>query len=938
MTASPALLADLRASLADAGQVRTRPIDLLTHAHDASHVLLRPQASVVARDAAEVARVFGVGTRHAVPVTLRAGGTSLSGQGSGEGILLDVRRGFRDVEVLDGGARVRVQPGVTVRQVNARLAPLGRKLGPDPASEVACTLGGVIANNSSGMTCGTTANAYRTLESLTVVLPGGTVVDTAAPDADERLRLTEPELYAGLAALRDRVRGDAASVRTVRHQFSMKNTMGYGLNSFLDFDRPVDVLAHLLVGSEGTLGFVAEAVLRTVPLLPKVATAFVVFDDLAAANDALPALVATGAATLELLDAMSLRVGQGLPGTPAQVMDLRVDTQAALLVEYQAADDEALAALRADGDHVLRSLAGAAPARFTDDAAQRADLWRLRKGLYTAVAGARPSGTTALLEDVVVPVAALARTCTRITQLCERHGYRDSVIFGHAKDGNVHFMITDEFASAASLARYRAFTEGLVDLVLGEDGSLKAEHGTGRIMAPFVRRQYGDELYDVMRRVKALCDPAGVLNPGVLLSDDPDAHLRHIKTSPRVEEEVDRCVECGYCEPVCPSRDLTLTPRQRIVARREIATARAAGDEALVAQLEADHGYAVVQTCAVDGMCQTACPVSINTGLLVKRLRREGAARAADAAWGLAARHWAGTTRVAGALLDVAGAVPEPLVAVANRAARAVLGADTVPLHSAELPGGGARRARPAPTAEPEAVYLPACVNAMFGPAGGGAGVQAAVEELCARAGVALLVPEGVDGLCCGTPWSSKGLADGLATVRRRTLDALRAATGDGRLPVVCDAASCTEGIVHALEDDLGTPLTVLDAVQFVADRVLPRLPAAQRRVASLVLHPTCSSTRMGLNPALSTVAAAVADDVRVPDDWGCCAFAGDRGMLHPELTAAATAREAAEVRSSGAAAHASCNRTCELGMTRATGEEYRHVLELLAEATRPQG
>ena len=257
MTASPALLADLRASLADAAQVRTRPIDLLTHAHDASHVLLRPQASVVARDAAEVARVLGVGTRHAVPVTLRAGGTSLSGQGSGEGILLDVRRGFRDVEVLDGGARVRVQPGVTVRQVNARLAPLGRKLGPDPASEVACTLGGVIANNSSGMTCGTTANAYRTLESLTVVLPGGTVVDTAAPDADERLRLTEPELYAGLAALRDRVRGDAASVRTVRHQFSMKNTMGYGLNSFLDFDRPVDILAHLLVGSEGTLGFVA---------------------------------------------------------------------------------------------------------------------------------------------------------------------------------------------------------------------------------------------------------------------------------------------------------------------------------------------------------------------------------------------------------------------------------------------------------------------------------------------------------------------------------------------------------------------------------------------------------------------------------------------------------------------------------------------------------
>ncbi|OJV83426.1 MAG: FAD-binding oxidoreductase [Cellulomonas sp. 73-92] len=938
MTPSQLLLEDLRASVADAAQVRTRPIDLLTHAHDASHFLLQPQASVIARDAAEVARVFGVGTRHGAPVTLRAGGTSLSGQGSGTGILLDVRRGFRDVEVLDDGARVRVQPGVTVRQVNARLAPHGRKLGPDPASEVACTLGGVIANNSSGMTCGTSANAYRTLESLTVVLADGTVVDTGAPDADERLRLTRPELYAGIAGLRDRVRGDAASVRTVRHQFSMKNTMGYGLNSFLDFDRPVDILAHLLVGSEGTLGFVAEAVLRTVPVLPRAATAFVVFDDLEAANDALPALVGTGAATLELLDAISLRVGQGLAGTPQQVMDLRVDRQAALLVEYQAADDDALDHLRAEGDRVLRSLAGAAPARFTTDGAERADLWHLRKGLYTAVAGARPSGTTALLEDVVVPVAALARTCTRITQLCQHHGYQDSVIFGHAKDGNVHFMITDEFASAASLARYRAFTEGLVDLVLGEDGSLKAEHGTGRVMAPFVRRQYGDELYDVMRQVKSLCDPVGVLNPGVVLDDDPDAHLRHIKTSPRVEEEVDRCVECGYCEPVCPSRDLTLTPRQRIVARREIARARAAGDEALAARLEADHGYSVVQTCAVDGMCQTACPVSINTGLLVKRLRREGAARTANAVWGQAARHWAGTTRVAAALLDVARAVPEPLVTGANVVARRALGADNVPLHSAELPGGGVRRARPAPSAVPEAVYLPACVNAMFGPAGGGAGVQAAVEALCARAGVTLLVPEGVDSLCCGTPWSSKGLADGLAVMRRRTLDALRAATRDGALPVICDAASCTEGIVHALEEDLGSPLTVIDAVQFVADRVLPRLPSGQRRVASLVLHPTCSSTRMGLNPALSTVAAAVADEVRVPDDWGCCAFAGDRGMLHPELTASATAREAASVAAIGGDAHASCNRTCELGMTRATGQEYRHVLELLEEVTRPEG
>ncbi|MEE2524438.1 FAD-binding and (Fe-S)-binding domain-containing protein [Pseudarthrobacter sp. J75] len=935
-------MAPFRNAVQDPAQVKTRAIDLHANAHDASHFLLVPQAVVTAGSADEVGRLLRASAAQGVPLTLRSGGTSLSGQAVSDGVLVDVRRNFRDIEVLDGGTRVRVQPGVTVRALNARLARYGRKFGPDPASEAACTIGGVIANNSSGMNCGTVDNTYRTLESLTVVLPSGTVIDTGDPDADRKLRSLEPELYEGLSRLAGRVRGNQDSVNRIRQQFSMKNTMGYGLNSLLDFRDPVDIMAHLIVGSEGTLGFVAEAVFRTIPRLPHAAAGLLVFPDLEAANAALPALVETGAATIELLDALSLKVGQGLKGTPAVVQDLAVQDHAALLVEYSAGSREHLEELQAGGASVLPGLGLSAPARFTGDARERGQLWHLRKGLYASVAGARPQGTTALLEDIVVPVPVLGRTCRELIRLFDKYAYSNSVIFGHAKDGNVHFMLTDGFATAAELERYSAFTEDMVEVVLAEGGSLKAEHGTGRVMAPYVRRQYGDELYSVMRSIKALFDPAGMLNPGVVMDDDPTAHLRHIKTAPPVAEEVDRCVSCGYCEPVCPSKDITLTPRQRIVTLRAIEAARLAGNAELVRELEKDYDYESVDTCAVDGMCQTACPVDINTGLLVKRLRKSDAGPVANAAWNTAARHWDGVTRGASLALTVVDKVPPALVTPPNKAARAVLGKDTVPLYSPELPAGGSVRKRPTPEGSVDAVYFPACVGTMFGPAEAapgtaGRGVQYSFEQLAARAGLALLVPEGIDGLCCGTPWSSKGMAAGQATMREKTLAALREATRDGELPIVCDASSCTEGLHQAVESEEPVPgrraLRIVDAVDFAAERILPLLPG-HGKLERLALHPTCSSTRLGLNDALQAVAGAVAETVEVPESWGCCAFAGDRGMLHPELTASATARQAAEVVAMEAPAHASCNRTCELGMTRATGAQYRHVLELLEEVT----
>ncbi|MCL1837931.1 MAG: FAD-binding oxidoreductase [Propionibacteriaceae bacterium] len=907
--------------------ILTSPLDLRARAHDASHFLMHPRAVAVPRNPEDVAALMRACAQRGLNVTFRSGGTSLSGQASTQAVLADVRHHFDGIEIFDSGARVRVEPGVTINQVNAYLAPYARQLGPDPASSAACTVGGVVANNSSGMACGTLNNTYQTLESMVVVLASGTVIDTASADANSTLKALEPELFAGLSNLRKRILDNPNSVATIAQQFSMKNTMGYGLNSFTDFNTPADILAHIMIGSEGTLGFVASATFRTICVKPVAQTGLLIFSDLAAANQALPELVETEAATIELMDAASLRIGQGLPNCPQQIKSIKLDSQAALLVEYRSESTQELQEQLSQAESTLSLLPLEVPVSLSADPATRNQLWALRKGLYTAVASGRRARTTALLEDVVVPVETLGQTCLELGDLFQEYSYLDSVIFGHAKDGNIHFMITDEFDQ--QLERYERFTLAMVDLVLGHHGSLKAEHGTGRVMAPFVQRQYGNELYEVMRQIKRLFDPGNVLNAGCVISDDPKIHLKHIKPAVNVDPLVDACVECGYCEPVCPARSLTLTPRQRIAVQREIVLTNLNQDLHVASQLEKAYDYSGLQTCAADGMCATACPVGINTGAYVKQGRAACVPAPAQVVWNAAAKHWGGATHAASTALSIASdlSFAAGAITAVNKAGRRLGGKEYIPLWSDDLPSGGRTRRRLPRVSEPDLIYIPACVNSMFGSET--QGVQQAFEKLCAKAGITLLIPANIDSLCCGTPWSSKGMTPGYNTMAAQVIPTLEAVSDHGRIPIVSDAASCTQGFERMLAEH--PEITITDCVQFVAEMILPLIEVA-KPVDSITLHPTCSSTQLGINPHAEAIARAVAVSVHIPINAGCCAFAGDRGMLHPELTQAATLAEAAEVTSLDSQLHASCNRTCEIGMTRATGKPYRHILEVLAE------
>jgi D-lactate dehydrogenase len=908
-------------------RVLTRPIDLIRYASDASPYRLIPKAVVMARDTGDIAKVFGYARRTGTPVVLRGGGTSLNGQGQTDGILVDVRRHWRGVEVLDNGDRARVRPGTVLGYANRVLAPFGSRLGPDPASTDIATVGGVIANNSGGMRCGITEDSYSTVRSLSFVLPSGTIVDTAEPRAEEDFARQEPELASGLAQIRDEIRADSELSERIRHKFRIKNTMGYRLCAFLDADTPLEIFRRLLVGSEGTLAFVAEAVFDCVREGEYRNAALLSFPDLDKAAAAVPGLVGLGARAVELvLPAMFMVARQAFAGMPEEWDRLNPEA-GLLLVEFRGDDPQELDRLEEQAARLLDDKQLLEPGTWSRDPDLVGKYWHVREGLFGVIGKFRPPGTALITEDVCVPPERIAECAEDLRALLGEHGFLPGVA-GHASAGNLHFTLTPSFSEESDRERYDTFMGKLVELIVDKyDGSLKAEHGTGLNMAPYLEREWGTKAVELMWRVKQLADPDGILGPGVILNRDPAVHLQNLKMQPPIEEAGDAtaCVECGFCEPVCPSRNLTTTPRQRIVVRREMA--RQPAGSPLYEALLSDYEYDALETCAADGTCRLVCPVGIDTGKLVKEFRsRQTTARGAKTALALAKR-WATVERAARAGLRAGHATRGLAPKGATELLRRAVSHELVPSWPDSMP-------KPAPARMPAtqrdgaaAVYLPACVNRIFGSADGEATVVEALVAISARARRPVWIPPDAPGHCCATPWSSKGYPTAENFMSGKTASALARWSDGGRIPVVVDASSCTGAI-----REFAGELEILDSVQWV-DRLLPELDVPH--VRSLAVHPTCSTRHMDQTVTLQRVAEALADDVYVPPSAFCCGFAGDRGMLHPEVTAAATAPEAAEVGARTFDAYVSSNRTCEIGLQQGTGKPYRSVVQLVEERLR---
>ncbi|MGO9320569.1 MAG: FAD-binding and (Fe-S)-binding domain-containing protein [Solirubrobacteraceae bacterium] len=953
------LRSDLTALLG-AERVLARAIDLVAYASDASPYRRLPAVVVMAHDAEDVGKVLAYARRTGMAVNFRGGGTSLSGQAGTDGIMIDVRRWFSGVRIEDGGARARVRAGTLLGLANRLLARHGYKLGPDPASKDIATLGGVIANNSGGMRCGVTWDPYSTVESMTLVLASGTVVDTAAPDAEERFAAAEPDLAQGLLGLREELLADEELAHRVRRKYEIKNVTGYRLCALLDADTPLEIFRRLVVGSEGTLAFIAEAVMRTRPEPRRTTLAWVHFADIDAAAAAVPALVAAGARATELMVAPALiAAAWNLPGTPQHWRELPPES-AALIVELGGADDAELDRGEAAVAEILAGHELIQPHRFTRDHDEIELAWMVREGLFGLVGRLRLPGTALIVEDVCVRPERIAECARDLQALLGKHEFLVGVA-GHASAGNLHFQLTPDFTKPEDLERYQAFMDELVELIVGSyDGSLKAEHGTGVNMAPYVEREWGAKATAMMWRVKHLADPHGVLNPGVVLNRDPLVHLKNLKSQPAIEEVASQCVECGFCEPVCPSRNATTTPRQRIVIRREMA--RQAEGSPVYESLLADFEYDALQTCAADGTCQSVCPVAIDTGKLVKQLRGLEHGEREEAVALAIARRYGAVERAARAGVAAAGVAADVLgqrrLAHVPDLVRRRVSSELVPTLPENVPPAAPARMPVTQRSGAAAVYLPACLNRIFGnPRGAGPetphgaepvpSLPQALVTVSARAGLPVWIPDDVAGHCCATPWSSKGYRRGHDHMAAKTAAALWRWSDGATLPVVIDASSCALGlrdeIAPCLDDaerERFQRIEILDSIAWAHDRLLPRLTVA-RKLSRMAVHPTCAAGQLGLAGKLEAIARELADDVLVPAATTCCGMAGDRGLLHPELPASAlrdAAAELAERRAGGDRVdeHVCSNRTCEIALRQVTGASYASFALALERLTRP--
>lgn len=913
-------------------RIYTDDLRLLTWGTDAGFYRLIPQIVVRSMNEDEVSRLLALADKHNLPVTFRAAGTSLSGQSISDSILIVAGKHWEKYSISEDLETITLQPGIIGERVNQILKPFGRKFAPDPASVKSAMVGGIVMNNASGMNCGTHANSDKMLLTARIVFADGTILDTSSEQSKENFRKSKPGFIEKIEQLRDYVQADEPFLSRILHKYSIKNVTGLNILPLAIYRDPFDIITHLLVGSEGTLAFLSEFTMKTGKDYPFKASAMLYFNDIKEACRAVVAMKKGPVMGAELLDKKSLEsvndpTGRGLT---------------AVLTETMADTKEELYSQIKQIEGILSAFKTAVPVKFTDKEEEYAPYWAIRSGIFPSVGGTRKPGTTTLIEDVAFHIEDLPEATADLQQLLEKHGYPDACIYGHALEGNYHFIINQSFDTREQVAQYESLMNEIKTLVVDKyDGSLKAEHGTGRNMAPFVQYEWGEKAFALMKEIKSLFDPKNLLNPGVIFNDDPHCHIRHFKPMPLTNEHVDKCIECGFCEVNCLTAGFTLSSRQRIVAQREITRIKDIPEQQeRLKRLKKQYAYAGNDTCAGDGLCATSCPMNINTGHLTHDLRAELLPQDSIGyqlgMW--TANHFAGVKAMLRPVLTLADTA-HSIIGTRNMTAlakglRSVSG-NSIPLWTSAMPKAYTPKATASLKSELKVVYFPSCLNQTMGTAHSSPDHTPLVDKTVAlleKAGYEVIFPSNMNKLCCGTIWESKGMPEIADRKAAELEEALYIATENGRYPVLCDQSPCLYRMRNTMKR-----IKLYEPAEFILTFLCDKLEFTPIK-QPVAIHITCSMKKMKLEKQLIALAGLCSEKVLVPEEVGCCGFAGDKGFTHPEVNAYALRKLRPQLEKAGIEVGYSNSRTCEIGLTTNSDIPYLSIVYLVDQCTKQKG
>ncbi|WP_282013740.1 FAD-binding and (Fe-S)-binding domain-containing protein [Marinifilum flexuosum] len=917
----------------------TDEIRNLAYGTDAGFYRLTPKIIVRAQNEKEVTKALTLANKYSLPVTFRAAGTSLAGQAITDSILIIAGKHWEGYEILKGGEEIRMQPGLVGARINQVLAPYGKKLGPDPASINSAMIGGIVMNNASGMNCGTHENAYKTIRSARLVFADGTVLDTGDETSRKEFMNSHGDFIRKIEEIRDRVRANKTLADRIRHKYSIKNTTGLSINPFIDYDDPFQIIVNLMVGSEGTLAFMSELTMKTVTNHKHKASAMIYFPDIVTACQSVVTMKPGPVHGAEMLDRVALRAVEDSDGIPAFIKDFP-DGVTAILVETLANSQEELDNNIKEIKNLLSAYETVKPIEFTDKPEEYSKYWNIRKGVFPAVGGLRETGTTCIIEDVAFHIEDLPKATAELQELIAKYGYKDGVIYGHALEGNFHFIFNQNFDKPEELEQYVSFMKEVDYLVVDKyDGSLKAEHGTGRNMAPFVKHEWGEEAYELMKEVKQLFDPKSLLNPGVIINEDPDCYIKDFKTLKPVHDIVDKCIECGFCEVNCLTAGFSLSARQRTVVQREIKRLENTGENPdMLKKLKKGFAYLGEQTCAGDGLCATSCPVGIDTGKYIKYLRSLNVDTArAQKISGMVANNFStvgSTIRTGLKFVNGVHTVMGSTLLGGIAGGFRKLSGNSIPGWTPAMPKGvSGPKPKEINQENPlKVVYFPSCIAQTMGPAKGDPykeSLHKVTQKLLEKAGYEVIFPDKMSSLCCGTPWESKGLIEHADQKSSELEAALLKASENGKYPVLCDTSPC----LYRMRNVMDKSLKLYEPVEFIHEFMMDKLKF--NKVDEVVaVHPTCTTTKMGLTAKLKAVAEACAFHVVLPEEVGCCGFAGDRGFNYPEVNKYALRKLHPVIEKEKVVAGYSNSRTCEIGLTTNAGVPYMSIIYLVNRVT----